>query len=220
MSGIPFLFLNGQTNLALNKECRQSSTLNNKTKFSAGVVVDGNTIQQMQVADSCSHTEHYEPFNWWTVDLGQLFTVDTITIYNREDSCCVNRLADYDVLVYNPVISTWEDYNKSTPDLCYHHVGISPLVINITCPNGTIGRYVQVYKPNGVVFNITQHPLSLCEVEVYGRRILTDPADTVIEITTDKMIEITTDKNGLSTDAEDTVIEIITVNSLSTDDSK
>ncbi|CAG2249744.1 unnamed protein product [Mytilus edulis] len=135
------LFILGQTNLALNKECRQSSTLNNKTIFSAGVVVDGNTIQQLQVAYSCSHTDHYEPFNWWTVDLGQLFTVDTIIIYNREDSCC--------------------------------------------------GRYVQIYKPNGVDFNITRQPLSLCEVEVYGRSILTDPNDTVIETTTG---------NSLSTD--------------------
>ena len=87
-----FFSILGQTNLALNKECRQSSTLNNKTIFSAGVVVDGNTIQQLQVAYSCSHTDHYEPFNWWTVDLGQLFTVDTIIIYNREDSCCGNLL--------------------------------------------------------------------------------------------------------------------------------
>ncbi|CAG2257264.1 unnamed protein product [Mytilus edulis] len=79
----------------------------------------------------------------------------------------------------------------STPDLCYHHDGVSPLVINITCPTGTIGRYVQIYKPNGVDFNITRQPLSLCEVEVYGRSILTDPNDTVIETTTG---------NSLSTD--------------------
>ncbi|CAG2208856.1 unnamed protein product [Mytilus edulis] len=152
--------------------------------FSAGVVVDGNTIQQLQVAYSCSHTDHYEPFNWWTVDLGQLFTVDTIIIYNREDSCCGNLLR----FTY---YFRWEDYNRSTPDLCYHHDGVSPLVINITCPTGTIGRYVQIYKPNGVDFNITRQPLSLCEVEVYGRSILTDPNDTVIETTTG---------NSLSTD--------------------
>ncbi|XP_076071686.1 uncharacterized protein LOC143043112 [Mytilus galloprovincialis] len=106
------------------------------------------------------------------------------TIYNKYD----DRLADYDVLVYNPVISTWEDYNKSTPDICYHHDGISPLVINITCPTGTTGRFVQIYKQNGVDFNITEHPLTLCEVEVYGPRNLTDPADTVIETTTGNIL--------------------------------
>ncbi|CAG2190367.1 unnamed protein product [Mytilus edulis] len=178
----------GQTNLALNKECRQSSQLFSNSKYSPGVAVDGDTQQKMKQEASCSHTEHYEPFNWWTVDLGQQYTVDTITIYNRADPCCDDRLADYDVLVYNPVISTWEDYNKSTPDICYHHDGISPLVINITCPTGTIGRFVQIYKQNGVDFNITEQPLTLCEVEVYGPRNLTDPADTVIETTTGNIL--------------------------------
>ncbi|XP_076071581.1 fucolectin-1-like [Mytilus galloprovincialis] len=78
----------GQTNLALNKECRQSSQLFSNSKFSPGVAVDGDTQQKMNQEASCSHTEHYEPFNWWTVDLGQHYTVDTITIYNRADPCC------------------------------------------------------------------------------------------------------------------------------------
>ncbi|CAC5380554.1 unnamed protein product [Mytilus coruscus] len=144
----------------------------------------------MQSGAFCSHTDQHDPFNWWTVDLGQQYIVDNITIYNRADPCCGARLADYDVLIYSPVISTWEDYNKSTHDLCYHHYGISPPVINITCQTGTIGRYVQIYKENGVDFNITKKPLTLCEVEVYGRN-LTDPNDIVIEITTG---------NSLSTD--------------------
>ncbi|CAC5382785.1 unnamed protein product [Mytilus coruscus] len=165
-----------QTNFALNKECRQSSPFGTNIIYLPGVAVDGDKQQYMHDGAFCSHTKQHEPFNWWTVDLGQQFIVDNVTIYNRADSCCV--------------ISTWEEYNKSTPDLCYHHHGISPLVINITCPTGTIGRYVQIYKHNGVDFNITNQPLTLCEVEVYGRN-LTDPKDTVVEITTG---------NSLSTD--------------------
>ncbi|CAC5382786.1 unnamed protein product [Mytilus coruscus] len=182
-----FFSILGQTNLALYKECRQSSTHSTNIKYLPGVAVDGDTQQYMSDGALCSHTNHHEPFNWWTVDLGQQYIVDNITIYNRADSCCGARLHDYDVLIYSPAISTWQDYNKSIPYLCYHHYEISPLVIDITCRTGIVGRYVQIYKENGVDFNITNQPLTLCEVEVYGRN-LTDPNDTVIEITTGNSI--------------------------------
>ncbi|CAG2190368.1 unnamed protein product [Mytilus edulis] len=145
------LLTQGQINLALNKECRHSSKIGPAIEFLPGCAVDGNRAQHIAQGAACSHTALFEPFNWWTVDLGQQYTVDTITIYKRADSCC--------------------------------------------------RRYVQIYKQNGVDFIITESPLTLCEVEVYGPRNLTDTEDTVID---------TTSRTSLSTYAEDTMIETTT----------
>lgn len=69
--------------------------------------------------------------------------------------------------------------------LCFHHNGVSPNVLNITCQTSIKWRYLQVYKDNGV--DNADKALTLCEVEVYGRKV-TEPKPILLESTTTEMI--------------------------------
>ena len=67
-----------ETNVALWKTSYQSST---EHSGSSSLAVDGSTIP-FYFERSCTHTD-YENKPWWQVDLGQLYTVAAVIIYNR-----------------------------------------------------------------------------------------------------------------------------------------
>ncbi|ESO95097.1 hypothetical protein LOTGIDRAFT_160858 [Lottia gigantea] len=73
------------SNLALGKTAIQSS---NYLEYTAGKAVDGNTSGYFQ-EDSCSHTYQYSRnvSEWWEVDLGSVYDITDIIIYNRIDCC-------------------------------------------------------------------------------------------------------------------------------------
>ncbi|ESO95094.1 hypothetical protein LOTGIDRAFT_160855 [Lottia gigantea] len=76
--------LNG-TNLALGKTAIQSS---NHQEYKAEKAVDGKTSGYFQ-ENSCSHTYQYSRnvSEWWEVDLGSVYDITDIIIYNRIDCC-------------------------------------------------------------------------------------------------------------------------------------
>jgi len=84
-----YMYIPGKLNIALNKECQQSSTFGNSvSNFGPQLAVDGDTHMKYNEGAKCTHTDKNQPSYWWTVNLGSLYTIDYITIYNREDCCC------------------------------------------------------------------------------------------------------------------------------------
>ena len=82
------MYIPAKLNVALNMECQQSSTLNQKVlKFGPQLAVDGNTNMSIGKGGTCSHTAPNQQPYWWAVNLGSSYTIDYITIYNREDCC-------------------------------------------------------------------------------------------------------------------------------------
>ncbi len=142
------------TNLALNKPATQSSTYGSVTFGRASNAVDGNTDGDRD-SGSTTHTDDDEPQKWWRVDLGAVYNISEIKIFNRTD-CCGSRLNGAKVYVGS--------IDSSNPD-DYTDLGIT-LNANSTQPFPGLavnGRYVMVHLVSG-----QSGFLSLAEVEVYG----------------------------------------------------
>ncbi|KAG9467829.1 fucolectin-6-like [Eleutherodactylus coqui] len=142
----------GDYDLALNGVASQISNLQLPTMGYARNAIDG--IKDTTYRDgSCTHTTQIlNP--WWQVDLQESYRISKIIITNRQD-CCAERLLGAEVRIgnhpnnRNPVCGTVTRLDSATLAFC--------------C-NGMVGRYVSVVIPGQVQY------LTLCEVEVYGRR--------------------------------------------------
>lgn len=133
-------------NIALNKAASQSSTL-----YGAGSerAVDGNTNGDYGQG-SVTHTDE-EVNAWWKVDLGGLYEISDIQVYNRTDFCS-DRLSDFNIQILdiNENI-VWASHQTSMPN--------PKVTVNTDC---TIGRYVKIELNN-------TNNLSLAEVIVHGK---------------------------------------------------
>lgn len=97
------MYIPGKLNIALNKECQQSSTFgNNVLRFGPQLAVDGDTNMNQTEGAKCTHTDKNQPSYWWTVNLGSTYTIDYMTIYNRED-CCREYIHLQNVFTYNGI---------------------------------------------------------------------------------------------------------------------
>ena len=118
--------------------------------------VDGKYWQYYHYG-SCTHT--YEPRfgtgNWWLLDLGQRARVVSINIWNRSRwDCCAHRINGARVWIDGAeVAQLWH----SRPSYRLHF-------------RARTGRYIKISQDN--------HPLTLCEVEVYGTYI-GDPGNSL-----------------------------------------
>ena len=82
------MYIPAKLNVALNMECRQNSTLKqNVLKYGPQRAVDGNTNMLIGQGATCAHTDINQQPYWWVVNLGSTYTIDYITIYNREHCC-------------------------------------------------------------------------------------------------------------------------------------
>ena len=151
------------TNLATNKSATQSSVV---FGASASRAVDGNTNGDF-LANSVSATDK-ELNAWWQVDLGEVYNIETIKVWNRTDNR-QDRLSDYYILVSDtPFAST--DLN-STIDQSgvdnYYNAGQAGTPSSESI--GRTGRYVRIQ------LNYEEH-LTIAEVEVMGCSISGCPA--------------------------------------------
>lgn len=80
-----------------------------------------------------------------------------------------NRLRHFDILVYNPSTTSWDEYNTGRAELCHHQYNQSPTPLSVTCKQGRMkGKFVKILmKKKQNVFS--KQTLTLCEVEVWGR---------------------------------------------------
>ncbi|CAG2221427.1 unnamed protein product [Mytilus edulis] len=154
------VFGNGSLNIALNKNATQVSTLNNNvSRFGPRNANDGKRNQVATNGD-CTHTTDKDPVKWWTVDFGNMYTIESVHIYARTD-CCLERHSDFEIRIHNT--SDW----SSQFSLCYKQIGQAPTEIIINCTDRLSGKYLTVYKKN----DRHNYPLTLCEVEVYGNEV-------------------------------------------------
>ncbi|MEM6802910.1 MAG: PQQ-dependent sugar dehydrogenase, partial [Bacteroidota bacterium] len=84
------------TNVSLRKTATQSSTYNsNSYNFDANNALDGNTTGD-DAANTITHTNN-ELHAWWEVDLGAVYSLSGINLWNRVD-CCSDRLSNFYVI--------------------------------------------------------------------------------------------------------------------------
>ncbi|XP_053394942.1 fucolectin-6-like [Mercenaria mercenaria] len=84
----------GLDNVAQGKPAEMSSIYDNR--WPASKAVDG-IINSNMAGGSCFHTDNFW-FNWWKVDLLQIYQVKQIELYNRQD-CCADRAKNIDLSV-------------------------------------------------------------------------------------------------------------------------
>ena len=143
-------------NVAKGKKASQSSTAYSSPASNA---VNGNTSGKYSrnSSNDITHTND-ENGGWWQVDLGAIYDIDRIEIWNRTD-CCWDRLKNFYVTRWAFPIggNIKEGYGTSGP-----HAFTSGSHPSMNLPGEFIGRYVRVWLDNGT------KPLSLGEVQVFG----------------------------------------------------
>ena len=143
------------SNLALNKSATQSSVVFGGTAVKAN---DGNINGDFNLA-SVSATD-FENNPWWEIDLGAVYEIESVNIWNRTDNR-VDRLSNYYVLISDvPFNSTNLNtvLNQNGVEQYYEtNQAARPTVIN----TNRTGRYVRVQ------LNYTEH-LTIAEVEIMG----------------------------------------------------
>ncbi len=144
------------TNLAVNKPASQSGTQLGSVASRAN---DGNTDGNYWGSNSVSNTDWVNNA-WWEVDLGAVYNIEEINLWNRTD-CCQSTFANYHVFISNtPFTST--DLNTTINQNGVTNLfqsGIAGTPSNI--PNTGTGRYVRVQLAG-------QGALVMAEVEILG----------------------------------------------------
>ncbi len=143
-------------NVAQGKPATQASTFETAV---ASRAVDGNTNGDYR-AGSVSHTNSAAANDWWQVDLGASYTLDSLQLWNRTD-CCQSRLQNFYVFV-STANQTGRSFTTILNDASvwrFYQAGIAPGTLNI--PAGISGRYVRVQLAG-------TNYLALAEVRAFG----------------------------------------------------
>lgn len=109
--------------------------------------IDGNISGNWN--DGSVTCTHHNQQAWWQVDLGDVFTIEDVNVYNRTD-CCSDRLSNFDIKISLDETTWTSIYVPGTAG--------SPTSVDF---NGQQARYVKVQLRGG-------NYLSLAEVEVMG----------------------------------------------------
>ena len=135
---------------------------------SASKSIDGNT-DGVHSHNSVSHTAGYTNYDWLLIDLESVQNIDTITLWNRTDSCCVHRINGTAVMVSDTpfnLATTLQGLNDARNSSTWNTT-IDNANPDITLNLGGIrGRYILIQK---VGFKNDRKYLSIAEIEV--RRI-------------------------------------------------
>ncbi|KAL3879337.1 hypothetical protein ACJMK2_031637 [Sinanodonta woodiana] len=145
--------LSGLQNFALRKTAYQSSTENyNNFAWTADKAVDGNTDgRNPDTSRTCSETDIRMGNHTWEVDIGFMFIVKNVVIYERSDG--QDQLSGFLVILGNHS-NPW----RNNPKLRRRK---STLYKHICFADDFVARFVSVIRPN-------KDTMTLCEVEVYG----------------------------------------------------
>jgi F5/8 type C domain len=145
------------TNVAKGKTAKQSSP--GVYDGPAARAVDGNTSGDWS-ANSVTHTDD-ESNPWWEVDLGKVYNISEIKIWNRTD-CCWGRLQNFYVMLSdNPIMANSTTANQFTSGPLSFS---SATETNKSLKSNATGRYVRIFI---VATGAAEH-LSLAEVQVMG----------------------------------------------------
>ncbi|WP_299668845.1 Ig-like domain-containing protein [uncultured Polaribacter sp.] len=140
-------------NLALNGTATQSTTLNNR---GPELAIDNNTDGVYNRGSVTVAEGTLESKAWWEVDLGDEYNINIINIFNRIDNCCIQRLSDFTLFVYDSNGNqTYSQTITTTPN-----------------PDVTINASAAVGQVIRIESNLTDTNLNLAEVQVFGDVIL------------------------------------------------
>ncbi|KAL3879335.1 hypothetical protein ACJMK2_031635 [Sinanodonta woodiana] len=145
--------LSGLRNFALNKCAYQSSTVKyNNFDWTADKAVDGNTDSgNPDNSRTCSETAVRMGNHTWEVDIGFMFIVNHVLIYERSDG--TDQLSGFLVIIGNNS-NPWRTEMALQKSHSTRHK-------YILFADYTLARFVSVIRQNSTT-------LTLCEVEVYG----------------------------------------------------
>ena len=146
--------LPGGTNIALGKTASQSTTLSITT--GADKSIDNNTSGLW--SDNVLSSTKNEATPWWQVDLGNIYSIGTVKVWNRTD-CCSDRLSNFYVFVSDtPFTSTNLNTTKSQSGVSSYYFN-GPVGSSTEISINRSGRYVRV-QLSGTNY------LSIAEVQV------------------------------------------------------
>jgi len=149
----------GLANLALGMDARQTESGSVVSPHPAGLAVDGNldgAIGNGSVSMTYRVVEAY-----WEVDLGAVYDIDTVTLWNRTD-CCSNRLRNFHLFVSDEPFDLDDmQYTMTQPgvlDIRHREVAGRRTDIEI----GRTGRYVRIQAA------YREAIVQLAEVQIWG----------------------------------------------------
>ncbi|XP_041359857.1 C-type lectin domain family 4 member C-like [Gigantopelta aegis] len=164
-------------NIALNADTQQSSTL--RGIYTSDRAVDGDT-GKMFFHDTCTHTNCHDKDPHWTVCLGNMTSISSVTIHNPDYARGRLRNIRIDVFQTNPS-------QPGAVAMPCGSVTSTPVTdgteMTFTCPSNTVGRYIRISKTTMEKSQRGWHQhhqymcdaLLLCEVEVTGKPSITCP---------------------------------------------
>ncbi len=172
-------------NAGLNKSATQDSTYYNLYYAQAGRAVDGNIdgYWHNNSTNSIAHTgtpAHNYP--WWQVDLGSIEYITEIKLYNRQDSCCISRAQDYDVIISDTPVT-----GAGSPSTS---LGVDPVGSTVlyqaaimgrptTIPVNTTGRYVRIRLRYSSYINLAEAMVMSPTPDAYDDAFTTEEAVAV-----------------------------------------
>ena len=145
-------------NYALGKTGSQSSTYNHSVNPVAAKAIDGNTDGVWANSSLASTNNEVHP--WWQVDMGGIYQIQTIKLWNRTDAE-LGRLSNFYVLVSDTPFSS-DDLDTVLAQSgvwSYYYNGTAGALSEISV--GTHGRYVRAQLSGTNI-------LTLAEVQVFG----------------------------------------------------
>ncbi|XP_025107495.1 uncharacterized protein LOC112572155 [Pomacea canaliculata] len=149
-------------NVALNKPCGSSSRHSESESCSGAVNGnDGTFYDPSEPWINCIHTDFNDLKPFWWVDLGQEFTLNTITIYGR--ASFIKRMKCVNVSVDGKVIKRFDDLSGWTNDTYDIRAAIKGRVINIT----------KDCDSEGTMLNICEVQVWVCNDGWYGNCSMT-----------------------------------------------
>ncbi|XP_076331016.1 fucolectin-5-like [Tachypleus tridentatus] len=153
-------------NVAIGKTARHS------TNYDSIRLAHWPVDNQMTCPSTAISMTSFEKFPWWYVDLGDIYIVRKIVVWNRKDTAQY-RLHDFELRVGNvPPKDVGKLFDQNP--LCDQHVGggISAVPVTFSCvqPYPVGGRYVslQIVRYCTGCPETTKNMIQLCEFQVFG----------------------------------------------------
>lgn len=174
-------------NIAIGKKAYQGTNPNPQNGSDADKAIDGNTDGRFD-AGSVTNTGE-GPYLWWEVDLGAVFDVSNIVVWNRTDECCWNWQQNFSVATGEVSIQTrqsgggtvggksttaWSAVGFDANNKVNQNLGpFSPWATNktnFTVPINRKARYIRIFLfKSHIIGDLKPLPgLSLAEVQVFG----------------------------------------------------
>ena len=164
-------------NVAIGKKARQNGI--NKLQqdgSDANKAIDGNTDGRF---DAGSVTQSDDDFSrWWEVDLGAVYDVSNIVIWNRTDECCWSSQQNFmvatsaaDVIreqLRGDIVTIGVDENNQRNGNFGPFSPWTANKTNFTVPINRKARYIRIFLVKTVPYGKTLPGLNLAEVQVFG----------------------------------------------------